>query len=195
MSIPQNAIIQVSLVFQQQGTKFTNVIHWKPNDTIGDAGESADLTALVEGCAQAFVDTMHEDVFCLGGVVSLPEDSSFGSRTITLSGFQGDVSGDPSQTTQYYIIRKYGESKSKRQRGRVLVAGFSEAWTEKNVLTASAAITAANLVNFLRDDLAIITTTVTPVVYSREDSAAVSVFKTTLDPVIRSFNGRQASLI
>lgn len=195
MAIPDAATVQVSLVFQLQGQKWTNVLHYFCDGGLNDAQEAVNLQDLVEELASTFAKGQHEDVQCLGGVVTLPNQATFGTRTVTLPAAFGDISGDPLPTTCYVVIRKYAQSKDPTKRGRVLFAGFIEEYESENQLTPSAAVVIGQVVDGLKVQIAASDCTFIPLVYSRKNETATSVFKTNLDPVVRSFHGRQAQLI
>ena len=194
MSINANDLLQSSIVYQQQGVKWNNTLHWRATTDVSNDDEVQELTSLTEDIAEAFAQVMHEAAIVLGIIWTMPLRATFGSRTLIVNE-PGAISGDLSQTTQYFIIRKYGDGSGSANRGRVLVAGFPEQWSEDNRLTASAVVVAADLVTFLKSSLNGPLGSYSPSIYSPTLETAVSVFKTNLDPIVRSFHGRQARLI
>lgn len=193
MAIPDDAIIQQSLFFTQQGKRWSNVIHWRLDGDLTNANEVANLNELQTECWNAYTQSMADAVQFLGSVWTLPLLPVFGSRSTPAIGLFGDLPNPPSQTTSYFIIRKYATPLTARGRGRNLIAGWPEIFTESNRITSANALLIGEIVNLLRDTFAATDASFVPSVFSRVNQVGQDVFKTALDPIARSLHSRQAS--
>ena len=195
MTIPANSLVQGQIVMQQQGQKFSNVLHWSPSDTIPTPDEVSNLQEVLNQWVSKWRTPMADVVEFLGAVFSLPQDPSFGTRTLTLTGQFGAQSAPPGQTTSYAIIRKYAISDSKSTRGRVLFAGFPESFTEQNVLTNAGFLNFVDPVSIVASGFATADSDWEPQIYSRLGDVFNPVIKANVDPTVRSLHSRQATLI
>ena len=192
MSLPAQSVIQQTMVMQHGTEKTANVIHWENEDELSEAALSLDIQDLVTEIYDAYKLFVHEDVDFLGSIFSAPLIPSFGSRTIFQTGAGGDLSGDAGQSTNYFIIRKYAALDLKTSRGRFLACGFPEQSTHVNQMTSTLVVLAVTLATALHTPFAATSTIWQPVIYSRKLETYKNVFKTTIDPICRSFHGRQS---
>lgn len=193
MAIPTDSGIQQSLVFTQQGQRFSNVIHWRNTAALTNANEIQNLVDIQDAVWALWRTTQADAVQFLGSVWTLPEDATFGSRTTAEVGGFGDLPAGPSQTTQYCILRRYAFVDERKSRGRTLLAGWPDTFSEDNRITSAGAIIIANVVFALENTISATDTDFVPSNYSGKFSQFFDVFKVTLDPVVRSLNARQAA--
>lgn len=193
MAVPIDSGIQQSLVFAQQGQRFSNVIHWRNTSALTNADEIQNFVDLQDAIFAIWRVVLADAVQFLGSVWTLPEDPTFGSRTTAEVGGFGDQIGGPSQTTQYVIFRRYAFVDERKSRGRTLFAGWPDDFSEDNRITAAAAILLAPVVDSLVDTVAATNTDFVPSNYSGKFGQFFDVFKANLDPVIRSLHARQAA--
>jgi len=195
MAIPENSTVLFNLVFQLQGQKWINSQFMSNDDAISNAQELIELNAVVDYWYAAYDTFLHEDVQLLGAVVSLPEDPVFGTRTVTKANLFGLASGDPGPTTSYVIVRRKALTRDRAWHGKVLVAGFPMEFTEANRLTDNAAAILQIIATAMETNFAGPASNWVNACYSATNDSALSTFKSQMDPVVRSYTGRQASLI
>ena len=191
MTLPAGSLLQATMVMQHGSEKTANVLHFTNSDEITETIMLSDMGDVTFEWYEAYAELVQADVDFLGAVWSAPLISYFGSRTLLLTGATGTASGDQGQSTQYCIIRKYALDDSPSTRGRYLACGFPEQYTYLNQMTSTAVVKATVLADWIRNPVAA-TTTWQPVIYSRKNETWANVFKTTVDPVCRSYHGRQA---
>lgn len=190
--IPAGSLIQQQIVFQQQGTRFSNILHYRNTEELTDSNEIANLTQVQNDLwLNTWKDLANSAVQMLGSIWKLPLNTVFGSRTTFLANEFGTAIGDPMPTSSYVIIRRYSETDGPNTRGRTLVAGLVESWAQKNVITDAGFTALDALVTALRTnqdggDAIFIPQNFSPKFLNFQD-----VFKTRLDPLVRSLNTRQ----
>lgn len=192
MALDAQTVVQQALVLQLGSEKVSNVIHWINDDEITETGLLTDFQDIEDKIWAEYKKFVWEDHNLLGSVWSAPRVPSFGTRTTTATSAGGAVPGNAGQSTSYFIIRKYALLDGPTSRGRFLACGFPEEYTHVNQMTANAVVLATDLANALKTVVNAPFVNWTPVIYSRKEEQWSPVFKTTIDPIVRSYHGRQS---